>query len=337
MSTVSRSQWSSWWSTFKSRPEVGWAYRTVWSQFHALLYRLSPVLVAKHRYRLKMGRNLPLDHPKTYDEKLLWLMLFWRHPLKSQCADKVGMRPYLKAHGYGHLLVDLLGVYEKATDIDFARLPDRFVLKCTHGCGFNLLFDGKNDLNPAKVRRQLNRWMKQNYAHVSGEVHYGDIHPRILCEPFLDDGCGGAPVDYKLHCFGGKVVFTTVCTGRGPDGRGASYDHYDRDWVAHFAISKFGPNPDRWCPKPLRYAEMVEAAEALSKPFPFVRMDFYSLGDRILLGEMTFTPAGCIDQELTAEAQILLGNLIQLPEPQGPMAKPAMAILGGSGAVEILP
>jgi hypothetical protein len=315
--TVGRGPWSERWTTFKNSSEVDRIYMAVYGTFHSLIYRISPVLVARHRYRLELGRRLPLDHPKTYDEKLMWLMLYWRHPLKSQCADKFGMRDYLKAHGYGHLLVDLLGTYENAADIDFASLPDRFVLKCTHGCGFNLFFHSKKDLDAVKVRRQLNRWLKQNYARRNGEVHYEDIHPRIVCEPFLDDGRGCAPIDYKMHCIHGKVVFTTVCAGRGPDGHGATYDHYDRDWQTQNAISKFGPSADRWHPQPLRYADMLEAAEALSAPFPFVRMDFYCVGDRILLGEMTFTPAGCLDPDLTDEAQIALGDLIQLPEAQG--------------------
>jgi len=281
---------------------------------YPFLYRLSPVLLAKVRYRIEGGQWLALDDPKSFDAKLLWLMLYWRHPLKTQCADKFEMRPYVEGLGFGHLLVELLGVYEHASDIDFASLPDRFVLKCTHGCGFNIICRDKTKLDIQGTRHQLDAWMKQDYAKVHGEVQYADIKPRIQCERFLDDGSGALPSDFKLHCFHGKVVFTTVCTGRGPDGQGAAYDHFDRGWEKQLAISRSGVHPERWSPRPACYSEMLEAAEALSRPFPYVRMDFYAMGERALLGEMTFTPGGCIDTGLTDQAQAFLGDLILLPE-----------------------
>lgn len=279
-----------------------------------LLYRLSPALLAKHRYLRETGRPLPLDRPVTFDEKLLWLMLYWRHPLKTQCADKYAMRAYAADRGYGHLLVDLLGVFERASDIDFDQLPERFALKATHGCGFNLICRDKAGLDAEAARVQLDRWLKEDFSEVFGEVQYADIPPRLICERFLDDGTGAFPSDFKLHCFHGRVHFTTVCTGRGADGQGAAYDHYDRAWAIQMPISKSGVHPERWRSRPDCYPEMLEAAEALSKPFPYVRMDFYALGGKPLLGEMTFTPAGCIDTGYTDEAQRALGDLIHLPE-----------------------
>ncbi|HJV48054.1 MAG TPA: ATP-grasp fold amidoligase family protein [Geothrix sp.] len=281
---------------------------------YPLLYRVSPGLLARIRYRIEGGAWLRLDRPRTFDEKLFWLMLYWRHPLKARCADKFEMRSYLEGLGYGRFLVSLLGVYERSADIDFAALPDRFVLKCTHGCGFNIICRDKRGLDLEATRRQLDAWMQVNYARVNGEIQYAHMKPRILCETFLDDGQGGLPADFKLHCFHGRLQFTTVCTGRGVDGHGAAYDHYDRDWQKQMAISRSGIHPERWSPPPDCYPEMLEAAEALSKPFPYVRMDFYSVSGRALLGEMTFTPAGCIDTGYTGEAQALLGSLIQLPE-----------------------
>lgn len=286
-----------------------------WYQaYPRLLYHLSPALMARYRFRRQTGRRLPLERPETFDEKLMWMMLFWRHPLKTRCADKYAMRSYAEELGYGHLLVDLLGLYERAGDIDFDRLPDRFVLKANHGCGYNLICRDKSVLDPGQARRQLDRWMREDFSRVFGEVQYADIPRRILCERFLDDGTGALPSDFKLHCFHGRVHFTTVCSGRGAGGQGAAYDHYDRAWGALMPISKSGIHPERWQDRPACYDEMLEAAEALSRPFPYVRMDFYAVGGKALLGEMTFTPAGCIDTGYTDEAQRELGALIHLPE-----------------------
>ncbi|GLH68851.1 glycosyl transferase [Geothrix rubra] len=298
----------------KDSPAVERLYIAVFRVIDALLYQVSPALTARSRYRRMMGRRLPLDRPVTFDEKLIWLMLYWHHPLKTQCADKLGMRSYVEGLGYGHLLVDLLGVYERVSDIDFTRLPDRFVLKCTHGSGYNIFCLDKGKLDTDQALRRLHRWMGQNYARVHGEVQYEGIQPRILCESFLDSGSDRLPSDYKLHCFHGKVHFTTVCTGRDVRGGCAQYDHYDRDWQKQLAISKFGLHPERWHVQPESYATMIEAAEALSKPFPYVRMDFYCVGGKPYLGEMTFTPTGCIDTGYTDEVQAQLGGMIQLPE-----------------------
>ena len=290
-------------------------YTSLHQGIQGLIYRVSPVVAAQRRYQLKMGRRLRLENPLTFDEKLFWLMLFWHHPLKAQCADKLGMRAHAENLGYGHLLVDLLGVYTRVSDIDFPALPDRFVLKCSHGCGFNILCPDKRALEEQAVRRRLRAWMRRDYAKIHGESQYEGLVPRILCERFLDDGSGGPPADFKLHCFHGKVYFTTVCTGRDLDGQGAAYDHYDREWLHQLPYSKFGSHPDRWRARPDCYQDMVQAAEALSAPFPYVRMDFYSIAGRPLLGEMTFTPSGCIDIGYTDEAQDGLGALIHLPEP----------------------
>jgi hypothetical protein len=282
--------------------------------FGALLYRTSPVLLARFRYRTVTGRSLRLRSPVTFDEKLLWLMLYWRHPLKTRCTDKYAMRGFIEEMGFGHLLPGLYGVYEKGRDIDFAILPERFVLKATHGCGFNIICPDKKDLDAEAARRQLDSWLKKDFSRVYGEVHYAGIKPRIICEQLLDDGTGRLPRDFKLHCFHGRVHFTTVCSGRDPAGWNATYDHFDRDWRTKLPLSKSGLHLERAIPMPEAYPAMREAAEALSQPFPYVRMDFYSIRGSAVLGEMTFSPCGCIDTGYTEDTQNMLGGLIHLPE-----------------------
>jgi hypothetical protein len=139
------------------------------------------------------------------------------------------------------------------------------------------------------------------------------IRPRIICEGYLEDETGELPRDYKVHCFHGKAYFTTVCAGRRLDGEGAVYDHYDRQWENRLLYSKNGLPTCRAFPKPEAYEEMLAAAETLSMPFPYVRIDFYCIRGRAVLGEMTFTPAGCIDVGYTHKTQRVLGEMIKLP------------------------
>ena len=279
----------------------------------AMMTTASPVLLAKLRYREIKGRWPDLKAPQSFDEKLLWLMLYWQHPLKSQCGDKFSMRTYVKERGLEHILPELHGVYEHSHEIDFDVLPQRFVLKCTHGCGFNIVCSDKNRLDVTTTRRQLDAWMKIDFSKVFGEVHYASMKPRIICEKFLDDLSTELPCDYKVYCFDGKAYCTMACTERTLNGR-AKYDIYDREWKNKLPYSKSSSLANRSIPKPDAYVEIIEAAEKLSKPFPFVRIDFYNINGKAVLGEMTFTPAGCIDPGYTDQAQRELGDMIKLPE-----------------------
>ena len=172
----------------------------------------------------------------------------------------------------------------------------------------------KDSFDEAVARRQLGVWLRMDFAEQCGEIHYSGITPRIVCEEYLGDADGNFPRDYKMHCFHGHVRFTMVCSGRGLDGRARQYDYYDRAWEKKLPYSKSGIHLEREIAEPERYAAMVDAAEALSGPFPYVRMDFFCVGGRAVLGEMTFTPAACTDSGYTDEVQ-KLGALITLPAP----------------------
>jgi len=280
--------------------------------FRSLLYSVSPEWLAMFRYREAYGRWPDLHNPQSFDEKLLWLMLYWRHPLKSHCADKYGLRCYVGEHGLGHLMPRLFGVYETADQINFDALPTQFVLKCTHGCGYNIVCRDKCLLNFYDAQNTLRRWLKINISTLAGEIHYAAIKPRIIAEEFLDDGTGNLPCDYKIYCFNGKVHCTMSCTERA-QGQ-PNFDFYDRDWKNKLAYSRSSLVANRCIPKPPTYDEMLSAAETLSKPFPFVRMDFYDIQGRAIIGEMTFTPHACIDTGYTELAQRELGALITLPQ-----------------------
>ena len=243
-------------------------------------------------------------------------MLYWRHPLKTQCADKYTMRSYVWRMAWVTFCQNCSEFMRVASEIDFDALPDRFVLKCTHGCGFNIVCNDKRELELEETKRKLDSWMKVDFSKIYGEIHYALLKPRIICERFLGDSAGNLPNDYKVFCFSGKAHCTMACTDRGSssDGRQAKYDIYDRDRKNKLPYSKSSLLANRNIPKPEVYEEIIAAAEKLSEPFPFVRMDFYSINGKPILGEMTFTPAGCIDKYITDTGQQVLGEMVKLPE-----------------------
>jgi len=272
-----------------------------------------PYLYAQYRYKNVYGRRANIKTPATFDEKLLWLMLYWKHPLKTECGDKYTMRSYVQKLGWGHVLPELLGVYQNSNEINFDSFPSKFVLKCTHGCGCNIICSDKEELDKSEARRKLDKWMAIDYSKIVGELHYASMKPRIICEEFLDDSIIDLPVDYKVYCFGGKAHCILVALGRDKEGHTDKFDIYNLGWENKLPYYKTSFLTERYTPKPDSYDEMIKAAEALSKPFPFVRIDFYNIKGKAVLGEMTFTPAGCIHSGYTELGQNILGSLILLP------------------------
>jgi TupA-like ATPgrasp len=273
---------------------------------------VSPGLLTRIRHRIGWDRWPDLRNPTTFDEKVLWLNLYWRHPLKTECADKYTLRGYAERQGLGHLLPRIYGVYETAGAIDFAALPQRFVLKCSHGCHCNVFCRNKTELDLQRTRRDLTRWLATDYSKLLGELHYAGMKPRILCEEFLEDGTGELPTDYKLYCSRGRFHCTLVCTGRRPN-ENANEDFVDRDWK-RLPYNAESLAAGRRIVRPAAYEEMISAAERLSEPFPFVRVDFYCIQGRAVLGEMTFTPSACIDTTVTELGTRALGDFIELPD-----------------------
>jgi len=242
-------------------------------------------------------------------------MLNWKDPIKSQCADKYAMRSFVQKAGLGHLLPESYGVYESTADIPFDSLPERFVLKCTHGCKSNVFCRDRSQFNRAEAVASLNRWLQIDFGTHDGEPHYSLIPPRVLCEEFLDDGSGDLPMDYKVMCSWGKVLCVMVCTRREKNGN-AKYLFLDSTWTksTNYVIDAMrADNPPE---RPRNYTKMFEAAQILSTHFPFVRVDFYSIADRVLLGELTFTPTACVSSGyMNHHSQQELGAAVKFRPP----------------------
>lgn len=281
----------------------------------AIISTFSPTLASKFYYYVKLHKKLNLKSPKTFNEKLMWLKLnkYKDNELVTKCADKFLVREYIKDCDCEELLNDIINVYDKAEEIDFSKLPQKFVLKCNHAAGFNIICNDKNNLNEKTTKKQLKRWLNTPYWKFVAEVQYRDIKPKIICEKFLDSKDGNAIEDYKFYCFNGKALFCMICIGRNL-GK-PKYYFMDKNWEL-MRINPAGINApeDLKIAKPKCIDEMYKYAEKLAKPFEFVRVDFYEYKNKTIFGELTFTPAGCIDGNYTEEAQHMLGEMIEIEE-----------------------
>lgn len=286
-------------------------------RFRMLLTDVSPVLNTKYVYRRTFGRSIDLDNPRTLDEKIQWLKLntYYNNPLVTQCADKYKVREYVKKCGCEEILNELYGVYNDPNEIQWNSLPDKFVIKWNFGCGQNFICRDKNQYDEQKVKIMLKKWKK---AHKSfyrdwSEMQYKNITPKLICEKLIETDDGNPPRDYKLYCFNGTPKCTLVCADRLSAGH-AKYYFFDKEWnLLRYNRTGLSAPENFTSPRPNGYEKLFEYAALLSKPFPFVRVDFYLEKGKITFGELTFTPNGGFDKERLPSTQLLFGDMLELP------------------------
>lgn len=261
-------------------------------------------------YYFKNKRELlHLKDPKKFTQKIQWLKLHGNLERFAEYADKYTVRPYIEKTVGKEYLVPLIGMWENFDDIPFDTLPDRFVLKATHGCNYNFICKDKSKIDMPKLRTMVNQWMSENFYEQERETQYKDCKPRIICETYLEDETGGLR-DYKIWCSKGKPVLAQVDSDRFTN---HTSDIFDIKWnkVDRLSATTFGlvTKPIK---KPKNLPEMLRVATKLSQTFPFVRVDLYMVNDKIYVGELTFTPGSGMVTFDTVEADIELGNFIDL-------------------------
>ena len=250
----------------------------------------SPTLYVKCQYRYITHHKLNLKNPIRYTEKLQYLRLkvYPKNDLVSKCASRDGVRDYLKEINEEDKLIPSYGIFDRFDDIDFSKLPDQFVMKCTHASGFNYLVKNKDELDIKKLRKMFNKFLKTDYGKKTVEPHYSKIKPRIIIEKAITD-LSSLPDEYKIHVFNGKAKYLYLVTGRGKD---IKYNNYYIDWTP-FNEAQFNgwDTSEEQLKKPEQFEKMVKFAEKIASPFPFVRVDLYLINNKIYFSEMTFTPA----------------------------------------------
>lgn len=256
-------------------------------------------------------QQLNLEAPKTFNEKIQWLKLYDSTPIKTRLADKYLVRDWIKEKIGEEYLIPLLGVYDRFDDIDFDALPNQFVIKCNHGCAYNIIVKDKNKLDLQEVKTKLDGWLSENYAFRYGfELHYRDIPPKILIEKYMDDGTGDLR-DYKYTCFNGKPEFIWIDSDRHSLHKRNLYDlnWHQLNCKVNSRYDTF-PSPSR----PVYLEEMNKLAAILSEGFAYVRVDFYIIDEKIYFGEMTFTSSSGTEDIVPPSFEEHLSSLIKLPK-----------------------
>lgn len=256
------------------------------------------------------GYKLNLDNPQTFNEKIQWLKLYYRNPLMTKCADKVGVREYIKEKIGEEYLVPIIGVYNSVDEIDFDTLPNKFVMKVNWGSGQNIIVTDKSKLDIKEAKEKLNNWMKleNNHYYNHFEWCYKNIQPKIVVEEFLD--FESDLIDYKIMCYNGEPQNLFTCSERNA---GLKVTFFDLNWKRLPFTRKY-PSSSIDIKKPIFFDEMLQIARKLAEPFPFVRVDFYCVKNKLYIGEMTFFPGAGHEKFAPVEWDYKLGNMINLPK-----------------------
>ena len=268
----------------------------------------------KNKFKVFMGKELNLDAPETFNEKIQWLKIYDRKPGHIVMADKYRAREHVAMAIGQEYLIPLIGVWDKPEDIDFNQLPNQFVLKCNHNSGEGMyICKNKSALKSTdiiKIRNALNKGLKQDYYKGGREWPYRDISRKIICEKYMEDNETKELRDYKFFCFNGKVKCFKVDFDRFATHRANYYNPSGKILTCGEVICP--PDFQRDIKMPKNLKQMVNLAERLSANEPFLRVDFYEVNGQIYFGELTFFPASGFGKFVEEEWDYTLGEWLKL-------------------------
>ena len=244
----------------------------------------------------------------TIQEKLNYLLIHESPENKTEIVDKIELRNYSKKILGKDICVPILKIYNDIDEINLDELPDKFVLKCNHGSGMNLICNDKSKFNLENAKIILKEWMKMNYGLIWFEYQYINVRRKVFAEKFLDNDI----IDYKFNCFNGEPKFIRVKRKI----KGINLNNiYDLNWKLtniSINISNFVRNPGIETKKPKNLKQMILYAKLLSSGFCFCRVDFYEINGTLYLGELTFTPFNAQMNFNNREMSIYLGSLLNI-------------------------
>ncbi len=285
----------------------------------ALLHRLAFIfpdkLYLELMFRLKMGYPLDLRNPQTFNEKLQWLKLYNRRPEYTQMVDKYAVKEYVAQIIGKEYIIPTTGVWDKFGQIDFSALPERFVLKTTHGGGGGgvAICNDKEHFNTAEAKRKLGKSLSVDIYRNLREWPYKNVKRRIIAEEYMQDGSGELK-DYKFFCFNGRVEFFKIDFDRFVDHHANYYDRNGK--LLPFGEADLPPVPDKKLEIPHNIQEMIVLAEKLSAGIPFLRVDLYNIDGKIYFGELTFFPASGFGRISPEQYDRIIGKSLELCQPK---------------------
>ena len=283
--------------------------------FRTMLTLISPKLNTRVTYFFKFKKFIKLKNPVTLDEKIQWLKFntYYKNSLVRDCVDKYKVRDYVAQCGCPEILNELYFAWDSVDEINWEKLPNKFVIKWNFGCGQNLIVRDKSKLDIESTKALLRKWHDESrYFYLQyAEMQYKGIKPKLICEKLIETANNTLPIDYKIYCFNGKAKYVMLCVDR--ENGHPKYYFFDKNMkFCKFDYPSLELPDDFSIEKPLGFEKLFYYAEKLTSQFPFVRADFYLENGQVLFGELTFTPCGGMDSTILPEKNEYLGSLVEL-------------------------
>ena len=288
-----------------------------------ILKLFSPIITndrwfVKKMYYLRTGKRIDMNKPQTFNEKLQWLKVYNRHDYQHNRVDKLTVKDIVAREIGSRYIIPTIGTWDSPAQIDFGSLPERFVLKTTHGYGGKgvVVCNDPETFNRKKAIETLRHAMRKNNYPKLREWPYKGLKPRIIAEKYIGTDKEPIPADYKFFCFDGHAEYVMVCVERNIGGKKPRYYFFDREWNFR-PFNKVDKNTPTGftLPKPDKIDEMFDIADKLSRHEPHVRIDLYYIDNKIYFGEITYFNASGYDKDITEETDRYFGTLKKLPNP----------------------
>lgn len=262
-------------------------------------------------YKKKTGRELNLNNPERFTEKLQWYKLNYHNPLMTICADKIAVRNYLAELGYQDMLMPVFGHFRKVEEIPFESLPEKCIIKASHGSSMHLVKTEAIKKIPFVWKLIMRTWLHMNIYIEGREWPYKDVPPGIIIENYIEPKTERKLKDYKFFCFHGIPEYIQVDSDLLEDHH---IDFYDRNWKKLPLRCQY-PNSKMDICKPINFERMIQISADLSSPFPHVRIDFYEYDDVLKIGELTFFDGSGFYNFHPDEYDYLFAKDFTLPDP----------------------
>lgn len=263
-------------------------------------------------YRRVMGKRINLENPLTFGDKINWLKLNYYKKEFCLMVDKYESKKYVSDLIGEEYIIPTIGVWDKFDEIDFEKLPNQFVIKCTHDSGSTILCRDKSEFNINNAKKLIESAQKRNLFYSGREYPYKNLKPRIIIEELISDNINSNTLtDYKFYCFDGYVHSVMICIDRNKDE--PKFYFFNENWEL-LKLNKRGITEfhNFVISKPLQLQKMFQLAALLSKGIPFLRVDLYCSNNKIFFGELTLYPTNGMDPNLIEETDVLFGNMINL-------------------------
>lgn len=274
-------------------------------------FRLTDDIYLKHIFKIKLGYELNLENPQTFNEKLQWLKLHDRKPEYTVMVDKYLAKKYVAEKIGEEYIIPMLGVWDDPDEIDFDKLPNQFVLKCNHNSGLGMcICRDKSKLNIKEVKAELRKGLKQDYYWFSREWPYKDVPKKIIAEKYMEDKETRGLIDYKVYTFNGIPKIMGIYCDRPYN---TQADYFDKSFNC-LGFTWGYPHMKNKFEKPKSFDKMFELAEKLAVGTAELRVDFYEVNGKIYFGELTFFDGGGFDRIEPKEWDKKLGDMLELPK-----------------------